>query len=138
MIKVFEWKEYYKIKNVKTNIASQVSKSGYKFLKIIQCLHYALFQCIIQIALLWHNFTLSCIKGVVIKRDVSALFQQNRGKKTPALIAYHRKNAQKNNFDLGSKHNPCTEVFQWQALKNKKINITKMILKRLSTVKTSH
>ena len=37
-----------------------------------------------------------------------------------------------NNLDIESDRNPCTEVFQWQVLSKKKMNITKNDLKQVA------
>ena len=55
-----------------------------------------------------------------MKGGVNCCYQQIRGKEMPVLIACSKTNAQENNLDVGSKHNPYTQVFQRQALNNYK------------------
>ena len=50
-----------------------------------------------------------------MKENVNFLCQHIRGKKMSVHIADNRGE----NLDTGSKHNPCTEVFLWEALNNK-------------------
>ena len=66
-----------------------------------------------------------------MKECVNIFFQQIRAKQMPTLIAYNREMYKKSNFEIGSKNIPFTEVFQWQALNNKKMKINKTIYNKI-------